>query len=488
VILVNIALMAAEAESKEVRAFTKEVGIFEFSFVAFFSFEVALRIYVHGFVGFFCNEEGEERHWNWIDSVIVSMGLLALVIRPSKSGFRRSDGDNEWSSCLLLLRGLRIIRVIRLFKGLRQLHMLVRGMFKSFEAVFWILVLGFLIILLFAVSVTTIVGIHSNLWSVANCGAKCGPEDQERIQELFGNLTASMWTMFQFVTLDDWAEIIHLVAKRLWVMRFFFLAYTLIASFALISLLTGVMAEHIMSESQETAKANGDEDIKQYIDMLQTCFMAKQRASADLGEGLSLDQLTVLLSDKKVSKYLKRLGLSNTFRREDAEDAFQAMDLDGNGVLSWDEFNKGLKSISGPATAREVALVRADVQRMLRSRPSSPTQSRILPGIPLEQVSRAQRLRAAEEVSSAQRLGAVEERLARIDAAVVQLVQSSKQEGSSNHRSGPLEEVSSVKRLTAVEERLAGIEAAVVQLVHAFKQGPMQGSRAVSGGQTSLRQ
>lgn len=416
-IVVNITLMAVEAQYPQVRHKTKRCALLELLFVVFFTFEIGLRIFVQGCRGFFCNEDKDEKHWNWGDFVIVALGMSALVIRPNKKGLQAalmSSDDDEWTSCLLLLRGMRIIRVIRLFKELRQLHMLIRGMFKSFYSVFWILVLGLLIILFFAVSVTTIVGNHSDLWSQERCSF-CEPGDQERIEELFGDLGDSMWTMFQFVTLDDWSGIIQLVSKRMWVMKFFFLAYTLIASFALISLLTGVMAEHIMSESHESCKANSDEDIAQYIDCLQLSFVARESANtphARAGRGLTLPELTELLSEPQVAKSLKRLGLDKAVNAEDVRDAFGAMDLDGDGMLTWEEFNRGLKRISGSASARELALVRADVQRMLRLAQRTVGGADPQKGAPL-----------MEDVF-ARRFGSLEERMGRLEGAVLQLAQA----------------------------------------------------------------
>jgi len=293
--------------------------------------------------------------------------------------------------------------------------MLIRGMWKSFEAVFWILVFGFLIIFFFAVSVTTIVGNHSELWSQEKCGW-CKPGDNETIEKLFGDLGLSMWTMFQFVTLDNWSSIIALVSERMWVMKYFFLIYTLIASFALISLLTGVMAEHIMSESQNCAKANSEEDIKRYIDNLQKCFDARNRSTA--GRGLTFEELSSLMSSPKVFKSVRKLGLEEAFNQQDLEDAFYAMDLDGDRRLTWEEFQYGLRSITGPASARDVSLVRADVQRLLR-RTQHYDEHEHPP--PRGAVARPQ------DTACAERLKSMEERIGRLESAVMQLVRATSQ-------------------------------------------------------------
>merc|ERR1719433_168650 len=107
--------------------------------------------------------------------------------------------------------------------------------------------------------------------------------------------------MFQFVTLDEWSSIIRLVSKRLWLMKWFFLVYTLLASFALISLLTGVMAEHIMSESQQYVKEQENQEIQKYTEHLQELFEKRNGAE----EGLTLADLKELLSNRQVQETLE---------------------------------------------------------------------------------------------------------------------------------------------------------------------------------------
>jgi len=366
-IVTNISLMALEAQYPKLVDRPHFWSAVELFFLAFFTLEIGLRLYVSGRREFFCSENWTDRLWNWTDFGIVFMGLAAMVIRPSKYGWSAGldAEDNNVSSSLLLLRGLRIIRVIRLFEQLHQLDLLIRGMVKSFEAVFWILVLGFLFILIFAIAVTTVVGHHSSLWSKREC-RDCHEDDELRINAYFGDLGRSMWTMFQFVTLDEWASIIRLVTKRMFLMKYFFLAYTLLASFALISLLTGVMAEHIMSESLECQKEEERKEVRRYSDSLRRLFEQKGDASST-SRGLTAEQLHSLLSDREALEHLQKLGVNDCFTSEDLDDVFRAMDMDGDGMLTWDEFEKGLKNIHGSAGARELAMVRADVQRLLRT-------------------------------------------------------------------------------------------------------------------------
>jgi len=198
-----------------------------------------------------------------------------------------------------------------------------------------------------AIFMTQLVGNNAQQWPV---------EDQDDIKRYFGSLFTSMLTMFQFVTLDNWSDISALVAKELPFMPLFFIGYILTTAFVMIALLTGVVSEHVATVSQDAEAATEREAFMEYVETLKTAF------ETEGADGLDIDQMSEVLESGGMIKEMRRAGLKIT--HEDMLDIFRAMDVSGDGKVSWGEFKGGLQHIQGHATAKELAMLRADFTRM----------------------------------------------------------------------------------------------------------------------------
>merc|ERR1719316_267405 len=77
-------------------------------------------------------------------------------------------------------------------------------------------------------------------------------------QVYFGTVPASMYTLFQMVTLENWADGVarHVVSNQP-MMALFFLVFLLLTTFGLLNLVVGVIVENTL-----TAAANNEEKIK----------------------------------------------------------------------------------------------------------------------------------------------------------------------------------------------------------------------------------
>merc|ERR1719401_215774 len=95
-----------------------------------------------------------------------------------------------------------------------------------------------LTIFLCAIVCTTIIGQEKH-WE--------DKKEAAEVQEYWGTVPRSMFTLFQFLTMDDWAAQMDTVVKHpnLYFMRPFFFLFIFFGASVLMSLLTGVMADHM---------------------------------------------------------------------------------------------------------------------------------------------------------------------------------------------------------------------------------------------------
>jgi voltage-gated sodium channel len=142
---------------------------------------------------------------------------------------------------LSVLRALRVLRVLRLASVIPSLRNVVEAMLAALPGMGSIVALMFLLFYVFAVMGTKLYG--------------------ELMPEHFGTLGAALLTLFQLMTLDDWANIVKPAAEANGLAYLYFLPFILIATFVVLNLFIGVIVESIQTlrEGRESADARAAE-------------------------------------------------------------------------------------------------------------------------------------------------------------------------------------------------------------------------------------
>jgi hypothetical protein len=267
-----------------------------------------------------------------------------------------------------------------------QLRLLIQGFADSLQAVIWIFILFLFIVFFAGIFVTTVIGHNATDWLDCPDAAKSGLgwspcedesgnrlddapdccEDYFKIRDCFGTLPQSMFTMFRFVTLDDWADVSMTVMDQMIWMGLFFVIYILITAFAVIALLTGVMAERVSCRSNENEKTEEKRSFKEWVETQKEHFLKSPLGPDGEPLGLTLDDLR---NDSyfELDRILEKVqGDRSGISRDDVDDLFKALDLSGDGRVTWEEFKYGMKHIYGDASARDIAILRADVNKVLK--------------------------------------------------------------------------------------------------------------------------
>ena len=180
--------------------------------VIIFTIEISIKLFVYG-KSFF--KDG----WNTFDFILIAMSWI-----PTGGVF----------SSFRALRVLRALRALRLVTRLQKLRIIVQAIIESIPNVMWACILLLLIFYIFSIMGTTIYG--------------------EGFPQFFGTIGKSMVTLFQMVTLDDWAAgIARPVCKVHPFGWFYFISFILISSFIVMNVIVGVIVNAI-GEISEKAK------------------------------------------------------------------------------------------------------------------------------------------------------------------------------------------------------------------------------------------
>jgi len=372
-ILLNAMCMAAQVDYPEARPliFGHRVRLWLVLgalFNIFFVAEISLSIHANGIKGYFCCPD--EWSWNVFDFVVVFGGLAGFAATevfdidseaPAALQRRNSFTYGHGLMLLRMLRVLRVLRVVRIFRAFRQLRMLARGLLESMRIVFWIFVLMLLVIFLSAIVCTTIIGQDSAF------------EGDEEIHKYFGSVGRSMFTLFQFLTMDDWAAVEKLVFEKQEFMRPFFFAFIFFGAFVLMSLLTGVMADHMNDVRQQEEEEEHREKIHQRE---HTIKLAK---SVDINGDGALDRTEFrrLLAHPLVARDMHSVGVS--LRPREARDLFEWFDVNGDGLIDNEELYHGLKHLFEGVTGLQMYKLKVAVKRAcaLAECPDQPLHLRV---------------------------------------------------------------------------------------------------------------
>ncbi len=175
--------------------------------------------------------------WNIFDFVVVVSSIIFI------------------SSSISVIRAFRIFRILKAIAEFPELQILVSAMLKTIPSMTWSLVLMFIIFYIFAVFGSTMYG--------------------DAFPDLFGNVGASMFTLFQVMTFESWATA---VARPImedhgfaWI---FFLAFILLTSITVLNVMVGIVVDAVSTVSEAARQkkelendSHSDDDINQEIEL-----------------------------------------------------------------------------------------------------------------------------------------------------------------------------------------------------------------------------
>lgn len=202
--------------------------------------------------------------WNVFDFVIVAIALVPA------------------SGPLAILRAFRILRILRLVTKVGRLRHLVESLLRALPSIGWIVVLMLMVFYIFAVMGTKLFG--------------------ESFPEYFGHLGASLYSLFQVMTLESWSQSISRPVMahypHAWI---YFLSFILITVFTVLNLFIGIivntMQEKHFEEEEQRRSAMEDRAHSEREEMLMLLRAMSDRLDAlqdhiDAGSRASAENLS----------------------------------------------------------------------------------------------------------------------------------------------------------------------------------------------------
>ncbi|WP_457597812.1 ion transporter [Hydrogenimonas sp.] len=208
--------------------------------IAIFTVEIALRIYVHRLAFF-------KDPWSLFDFFVVAISLVPAT--------------DEFS----ILRVLRVLRLFRLLTVVPQMRKIIGALVSVIPGIGSVASILLLLFYVFAIMATSMYG--------------------EAFPQWFGTLGASMYTLFQVMTLESWsmgiARPVMEIFPHAWI---FFVTFVLLSTFVMVNLLIGIIVDAIFAikEEQNQQEAHEDEEKRRLKEQLQTLKAQIERLEKSL--------------------------------------------------------------------------------------------------------------------------------------------------------------------------------------------------------------
>lgn len=220
-IVVNAVTLGIETSPQVVARFGDVLYAFDRTVLGIFVVELLSRFYVYR-SRFFHDP------WRVFDFVVVGIALV-----PASGAFS-------------VLRSLRVLRVLRLVSLVPSMRGVVGALLTALPGMASIVGLMALVLYVSAVMATKLFG-------------AIAPDH-------FGHLGASMFTLFQVMTVEGWPDIARGVMEHSPFAWVFFVIYLLIATFMVLNLFIAVVVNAMQSQVADDLKGEGEAQTRLIVD------------------------------------------------------------------------------------------------------------------------------------------------------------------------------------------------------------------------------
>ena len=218
-ICINAVTLGLETSSTAMAAAGDVLIAIDRTVLAVFALEIAAKLIVYR-GGFF------RSGWNVFDFIIVGIALMPA------------------SGQLSVLRALRILRVLRLISLVPDLRRVVQALLAAIPGMGSIIGVLLLVFYVSSVLATKLFGAHPD----------------PNMQEWFGTIGASMYTLFQIMTLESWSMGIVRPTLEIfpwsWV---FFVPFIVLTSFAVLNLFIAIIVNAMQSQHEAEREEQSSE-------------------------------------------------------------------------------------------------------------------------------------------------------------------------------------------------------------------------------------
>lgn len=296
----------------------------------------------------------KRKHLAKAEAVVVLVAIYGVWVNSSNKLFWRF-------SAVRAIRGARILKKALMSDRLAELWLVLAGVWNCMSALVTLIFVLLVIVLVFGVLVRGLVHGESDDDDLTT--AVCGGDDFRvhlnciDVDQYFGNVLKSAFTLFQAMTLDRWAA--H-IARPLWDIRplaaLFILGFVVIATYGMMSIAVGVFVHSTVELARNHDSHRDRVSIVQDRELLHNLrdyfYKSLQLIDRDM---LDFRELKEALQVPQVKQAYDQLD----FPVASLNQLWSHLDPYDYGEITLDEFEDGCKRLLEPAKKFDMACLSA---------------------------------------------------------------------------------------------------------------------------------
>jgi len=164
--------------------------------------------------------------WNIFDFVIVAISLIPV----------------DESEMVLVARLVRIFRVLRLVSFVPELRSIITSLIRALPKIGYVAILMFIIFYIYGT-------VGSILFENIN-------------QELWGNVSISMLTLFRIATFEDWTDVMYETMDVYGMSWMYYLSFIFLIAFVFLNMMVGIVVDQLGRDRDAEMKKEHDSEIE----------------------------------------------------------------------------------------------------------------------------------------------------------------------------------------------------------------------------------
>jgi len=247
-----------------------------------------------------------------------------------------------------LLRLVRIMRIVRLLRFVFELRTMVTSIAASFRYLCWTVVLIFLIIYIVGVFIIQLIANQAHENGMMETGL------EQELELYYGSLLTALLSLFQAMTGGvDWSAMLNPLMEHIspWIAAAFVL-YISFVVLAMMNIITGIFVEGALQTAKEDKES----------DLLVQLTNAFKKADIDGSGMLTWEEFSQQLSEPSMVKYFKALDIDTS----EARGLFALLDTGNKGMIDVEAFAMGCLQLRGVAKSIDVASMMYFNKRMAK--------------------------------------------------------------------------------------------------------------------------
>mmetsp|Transcript_2189 Transcript_2189/g.4612 ORF Transcript_2189/g.4612 Transcript_2189/m.4612 type:complete len:725 (+) Transcript_2189:143-2317(+) len=336
------------------------IFVIEMFFLVVFIVELGLRIQADG-----CAFFSLHNFSGLFDLAIIAGSVMEVILALAGAG----SGALAAVGAMRVLRLLRIGRVARLLHVCKPLWLLLASLLEALQAVFSVFCLLFILLYICSLVLCLELGHLPDL------------------QKYFGSVGSSMYTHFMIVTLEGFPSVAKAAGEQCWIWYFYIVLVVVCFNVVLLNLVTGIVLEHVTRCGADEDRFLSQEASK-FVEVLHNMFhwfhirpsLAKVcicGAAYSDGDALTCEacgegRRQGIDFEKWRDEIIPNPSIREAMHIMDiclnVEDwqLWQAIDKEGLGVLSTDQFAMSLLRLRGTKDKLHSLLVQGDLLQGMR--------------------------------------------------------------------------------------------------------------------------